>query len=64
MSNLTLTLIATALCFACGAMASYSVLTMDLAGIPFVLASVVGVACPPLGCFMCYMAVQESKPKS
>ena len=61
MSNLTLMLIATALCFVCGSMASLSVVIMDLAGLPLVLASIVGIGCLPLGAFMGYTAYQESK---
>jgi len=64
MSNLTLILTATALCFLCGAMASYSLIAMELTGFRLICASIVGVGCAPLGVFMGYCAYQESKLKT
>lgn len=61
MSNLTLSLLATSLCFACGALAGFASLVMDLSGVPMMVVSSVGIGCMPLGVFMGYSAYQESK---
>ncbi len=59
MSTFYLQLIATMLCFLCGALASYCVLIMALEGVRLVLASIVSVGCLPLGLVMTYTAHKE-----